>query len=163
MTGVGFFLLIDESDSMSGEGGTDPSGLRYEAAKYPEQPLSVKELHPVNLRRIDVYYPGQDQPTSVADALSCTVLYSHFQVKRVCQKSDTVQQDRKYLWRGHEAEQSTPERALWLDESRQRGGRLELPMPPAGQPAIQRGHWQKALLIAMYQHITEVKIAKRLG
>jgi len=56
--GIDLFLLIDESGSMYGQEGTDPTGLRYEASKYLIQNLLVKRSNPKAPHRISVIHFG---------------------------------------------------------------------------------------------------------
>ncbi|HIE29244.1 TPA: VWA domain-containing protein, partial [Candidatus Poribacteria bacterium] len=58
--GIDLFLLIDESGSMYGENGTDPTGLRYEASKYLIQNLLVKKSEPKAPHRIAVIHFGDE-------------------------------------------------------------------------------------------------------
>ena len=109
---------------------------------------------------------GHTELASVSDleTLSCKILCTHFQTNGVWQKNDAVQQALRHLWQGHEVQHSTPEKvANWLNELRQRAETLALPLPPAGQPLIQREHLKKALQAVVYHYIAEVKIAKKLA
>jgi uncharacterized protein YegL len=56
--GMDLFLLMDESGSMYGEGGTDPQQLRYEAAKYLVQNLPVKEADAAQPHRLAIIHFG---------------------------------------------------------------------------------------------------------
>ncbi len=58
--GIDLFLLIDESGSMYGQNGTDPTGLRYEASKYLIQNLLVKKSNPKAPHRIAVIHFGDE-------------------------------------------------------------------------------------------------------
>jgi hypothetical protein len=56
--GIDLFLLGDDSRSIDGEGGTEPSGLPYEAAKYPVPNLPVTKADATSPQRLALIHFG---------------------------------------------------------------------------------------------------------
>ncbi len=62
--GMDVFLLIDQSGSMIGEKGTDPTGIRYDASKYLIQSLFVKKFDNEFPNRISITHFGDNATSS---------------------------------------------------------------------------------------------------